>query len=268
MNDLKKYFILAIVIMTLPLPGFAAPWGRWVSFTSAPLNGVSVRLGAYVYRPSGDGPFPAVVILHGCGGVDWHHKQWAKQVVAWGYIGLVVDSFSARDVRNICEYAWRVTPIERAADIFGAVRFLETEPYVDAASIGILGFSNGAVAGLQAVQKNILHVFELEAFPFKAAVLYYPWCNSSLDQNIAVPTMIHIGDMDDWTQAYRCVELHKWMSRPQMMQLNVYRGAYHAFDRPKGKRTYLGHTLAYDPRAAEQALEKTRAFLERHLSAK
>lgn len=70
---------------------------------------------------------------------------------------------------------------------------------------------------------------------------------------------------DDWTPASRCVELNKWVTNPEMLDLVVYDGAYHDFDRSKGNRTYLGHILQYDDEATKDAKERTKAFFDRYL---
>ena len=121
---------------------------------------------------------------------------------------------------------------------------------------------------MNAYQKNIQYVFDLDSFPFKAVVLFYPWCDSSTDRDIAIPTMIHIGSVDDWTQSYRCTELERLVSKPDMLNLNVYDGAYHGFDRPEGKREYLNHVLEFNKAAAQQALKKTKEFFDRYLLGK
>jgi dienelactone hydrolase len=108
----------------------------------------------------------------------------------------------------------------------------------------------------------------MDSFPIKAAVLFYPWCNSQLDQNIKVPTLIHIGKDDDWTQSYRCVELQNRLSKPELVELVVYEGAHHGFDRPIEKGKYYGHTMEYNPAATKQALEKTKGFFREYLKGK
>ena len=50
-----------------------------------------------------------------------------------------------------------------------------------------------------------------------------------------------------------------------MLDLVVYDGAYHDFDRSKGNRTYLGHILQYDDEATKDAKERTKAFFDRYL---
>ena len=48
-------------------------------------------LHAQLYKPDGDGPFPSVIALHGCGGLGGHsepvqprYRDWAEQLLAAG----------------------------------------------------------------------------------------------------------------------------------------------------------------------------------------
>ncbi len=49
-----------------------------------------------LYRPKGDGPFPAVVVLHACGGVNRHIHNVASSLQEEGYLALVPDTKSKR----------------------------------------------------------------------------------------------------------------------------------------------------------------------------
>ena len=51
-----------------------------------------------LFKPDGAGPFPAVVLLHGCGGIRTHFVQWAGAIRDMGYVALLVDSFRPRDL--------------------------------------------------------------------------------------------------------------------------------------------------------------------------
>ena len=254
-----------LIFVGIPIANAAGDSGIWVSFKSAPVKEDSLLLNGYLYKPEVKGLYPAVIILHDCAGIDWHHKNWAKQLTQWGYVALIVDSLNARSVRNNCDYVWQVTPKDRVSDIFGAAYFLQQQPYVNGNNIGIIGFSNGGVAGLKAIQKGVLPLPKMDSFPIKAAVLFYPWCNSELDQNIKVPTLIHIGKDDDWTQSYRCVDLLNSLSKPDLVELIVYESAHHGFDRPKEYRKYLGHTLEYNASATQLALKNTKEFFDKYL---
>lgn len=58
---------------------------------------------AYLAKPVGSGPFPAVVALHGCGGMSPRFKQeMLDRWTGWGYVALVVDSFANHEVKYAC----------------------------------------------------------------------------------------------------------------------------------------------------------------------
>jgi hypothetical protein len=63
----------------------------------------TVRLCAYLSRPKGDGPYPAVVLLHTCAGISKHEGFWVTRLVAQGYVVLTVDSLTPRGMSYICD---------------------------------------------------------------------------------------------------------------------------------------------------------------------
>ena len=72
-----------------------AQWGepaglvRPVYYEGAFYNGKPTRVFAYYAKPEGEGPFPAVLLIHGGGGkafADWA-ELWAK----CGYVALAPD---------------------------------------------------------------------------------------------------------------------------------------------------------------------------------
>src|SRR5439155_21464561 len=61
------------------------------------------RIQGYLAKPEGAGPFPAVIALHGCGGMpDTKKQKLAHELVAWGYVILLVDSFATRGIDHAC----------------------------------------------------------------------------------------------------------------------------------------------------------------------
>ncbi len=73
---------------------FRAAAAETVSFDVTPKFGPSITLTAEMTKPEGDGPFAAVVMLHGCSG-PWKPwgNPWSARLVRWGYVALQVDSF-------------------------------------------------------------------------------------------------------------------------------------------------------------------------------
>src|SRR5262249_17566334 len=95
-----------------------------------PIRGDMIE--GYLAKPEGNGPFPAIVHLHGCGGLNPAFKadpasdRWIGQLVGWGYVVLVVDSFTTRHVREACTPASfdafsRFGILPRDLDAFGGL---------------------------------------------------------------------------------------------------------------------------------------------------
>src|SRR4029453_15444735 len=51
---------------------------------------------------SGSGPFPAMVIAHGCNGNGAVDAAWARTLQEWGYAKFVIDSFSGGGLVEVC----------------------------------------------------------------------------------------------------------------------------------------------------------------------
>src|SRR6185312_10835829 len=87
-------------------------------------------------------------------------------------------------------------------------------------------------------------IFDIaEDLTFRAAVAYYPMCGVARDE-LSIPTLIMIGELDDWSPAGDCERLMKRRAgRGAPVDLIVYPGAYHAFDVPLlvGGRMMFGH---------------------------
>ncbi len=260
--DLIAFF--AIIIFIRPV---AYASNEPVIFQSTTIGGKTQTLNAYIYKPEGQEKFPAIILLHGCAGVTTHHHNWAELIKEWGYVVFIVDSFNPRSINNVCDNGFKVSPSERAFDAYGAAKYVQQLPYVDENSLGIIGFSHGGWTGLRAIQKNTLKSAKMESIPIKAAVLFYPCCDAALDDNIAIPTLILIGDKDDWTPSSFCVDLKNQLPNPEILDLTVYKDATHSFDMQIDIE-YLGHKLKYNPDAAEKAKEKTKDFFGKHLLGK
>jgi len=228
---------------------------------------VSVVRGAQagiLVLPDGKPPFPAVVLMHGCGGVTQNMQVWAKRLRGWGYAALILDSFEQRGIDNVCNHGSRFPGRERAKDAFAAGAYLRARTDIDPAHIGLIGFSHGGVTALAAAVQNRLNAYNAQAFA--AVVAYYPGCPAVAPQ-LASDVQILIGSADDWTPAERCanwVPLYDKASAHKPL-LKIYPGAVHAFDARAPLRMYMGHKLGYDAKAAEDSFKVTRQFLASHL---
>jgi dienelactone hydrolase len=220
----------------------------------------------YLSKPDGNGPFPAVVYLHGCNGLSENNRDRISQrLTGWGYVSLAVDSFASRGIKNACD---GLSP-KRQGDAWGALRYLSKLPFVDPRRVAVVGSSQGGIVALQLASVREIRLFDVpQDIKFKAAVAFYPICGAA-SQQLAIPTIILIGELDDWSSAKDC---EQWMGlrsgKGAPARLIVYPGAYHAFDVRSlgdGKRIF-GHWLKYDADAAGRSKSEMHDFLATQLS--
>jgi dienelactone hydrolase len=218
--------------------------------------------------PPGSGPFPALVLLHGCGGIQQVHHDWASQLHRWGYATLLVDSFGPRGVKEKCRDGVHGpgNAQDRLGDAFAALAWLRTQPSVDPQRIGVMGWSMGAGVTLRALSEAGAQAAGVAPDArFRAAVALYPFCRRI--PGYYAPLLILIGAADDWTPAPRCrFYAAGHPAGAGRVQLIVYPSATHAFDSRQPKRYVLGHKLIYDPDATADAVDRVREFLAQQLA--
>src|ERR1700689_2979769 len=244
----------------------------------------ALTLHATLYRPEGSGPFPAVVALHDCGGLLHRpmtqaqlYDQWARLLVAQGFVVLLPDSFGSRGLPSQCRELDRKIHAsrERVADANAARLWLQAQNYVKPDHVSLLGWSSGGVAALWAIRPTAVpHDGSVD---FRSAVAFYPNCRRLRETawSARVPTLILIGSGDDWTPATTCQQMVAGAhDRSARVQIVVYPGAHHEFDRantPIRLRTGLVNTAdpsgrahgGTNPAARDDALKRVPEWLAR-----
>lgn len=231
-----------------------------------PNSGAPLQL----YLPPGNGPFPAVLVMHSCSGITDNTRSWAGRLVGWGYAAVIVDSFGPRNQRSICESVDLIPTPVRALDAHNAATYLRTLPNIQADRIGIIGFSHGGTTTLWAAIEERIPV-DRGGRPFQAAVAYYPYCAAgTVVSPFATDPLVLIGKDDTWTPADRClksVAARANQARPPAIK--VYPGAVHSFDLGSlPVVTSSGHMVGGNPEAAADSFAMTKAFLDARLKVK
>jgi dienelactone hydrolase len=238
-------------------------WFDSPSFSSAPLT-----LRGYLRHPHGTGPFPAVVLLHGCNGFPQQLDQsWGVRIAAWGYVTLTIDRFGPRRLKNTCRGGG---PSDVIFDAYSALDFLVRQRFIDPRRVVVVGFSQGGWLSLSSVERGTVE--RASENKFRAAAAFYPPC-TAVKGPMTVPTLILIGESDDWTPADACRKLvngqddfgiSRQKADGQPMQLIVYRGAHHAFDVQNLQipAQYFGHHLEFNKLATDQSSDVLHDFLQ------
>jgi len=238
MRLLSATVFLALLVCA-PFAAAAPPAApHQVDIPSAPLT-----LHAQLFKPDGDGPFPAVIALHGCGGLGGHsepvlarYRDWAEPLLKTGHAVLLPDSFGSRELGPQCQVKERERRVEarreRLADIAAARQWLMQQSWVARDRISLIGWANGASALLWTVRP--------QSSPrgtqpdFRSAIAFYPDCrlSSGLGWSARVPTLLMIGARDDVSSPSACRQMVDGArGRSALIRIEIYPGAAHDFDR-------------------------------------
>lgn len=193
-----------------------------------------------LYKPDGNGPFAAVIAVHGCRGLTGHsgqilprYRDWVERLLKAGNAVLFPDSSGPGNAGSQCHlrdhrvFARR----HRVADIRAAQQWLLHQPWVVHDHIGLLGWADGASAVLWAVRPQMA----LAAWhdDFRSAVAYYPDCrrSSRLGWSARVPTLVLTG-ADDRGSPGACRQMvDNARGRSALVRIVVYPGVHHDVDR-------------------------------------
>ena len=228
-----------------------------------------------LFKPKGAGPFPAVVYMSGCGGLNMPPEMALEKTVidhllAKGVATLIVDPFSPRDEFGNCEKlndlnlnemkwalndkGWIHYGTRGGDDAVAAVKVLRSMPDIDPDRIFLQGYSYGATSSLFAVDPKTPGAHDTN---IAGVIAYYPYCMAT---EASVPALIIVGDKDDWTPAALCLAAK---DKPKI-EVTVVPGATHGFNmRYTGE--YMGHHLVYDERSTLEAQRRADAFMDAHL---
>ena len=259
---IRKTFIALLLVFGTVTSAAAADIVTFKGTTTTEIGDMLMLTGKLT-KPKGDGPFHAVVVLHGCSGLHKYFDVWAERLASWGYVTLQVDSFGPRGESNICRDSILIYDLltKRAQDAYDAKSYLVGLPFVDPNRIAVMGWSHGGWTTLFVVRTTSLA--QKREDPFRAAIAFYPYCSLPLD-DLNAPLLILIGELDDWCPASMCFSRMPLGKTVHEVILKVHPRAYHCFDWEGIDVNYMGHRLQYDPAAAADAIIQVREFLVKH----
>lgn len=151
----RVFVAVSVLIVALGL-GLSACQSPGV-ITSIATDESGETIATWLVKSEGNGPFPAVVLMHGCGGTERdtpHQTVWrglnrhAALLNENGYVILIVDSFGPRNINDGCQTGGKYYPVQ-VADAHIAFDHLASQPYVDDERIGFVGLSLGGGTALR-----------------------------------------------------------------------------------------------------------------------
>ena len=223
------------------------PMARDLQFPAEPVAFSAIdRPQMALFKPAGAGPFPALVLVHQCGGLGTRKPNesmltWAKEAVARGYVALLIDSLGPRGVDTVCYGPKGGLVFARGVrDALQAAEHLQRFDFVDKKRVALAGYSWGAMVSVLASSAR----WSGNALPgvrFAAAVAFYPGCFTIrpptaaayeiVQPDIDRPLLVLAGGQDTETPAEECVaKLGEAKASGAPVEWHVYPQATHCWD--------------------------------------
>lgn len=274
---MTKLFVLMSSFFSLALLAFsplslAQPHSVQLR-ASEPHVGRSLMLEGELFRPEGEGPFPAIVLMHGCGGwqpaVRQGLRAHADYLREQGFVVLNLDSFGPRHYGGgkLCSNnpALYEALNYRTHDAFDAMRYLAGQDFVAADNIFLMGQSNGGAVAIRAAKRSAAQRYGQGEPAFRGVVAYYPWCGELGRSRVELgaPLLILAGGRDNWVPARECLGVR---GEGAPLEVKVYPNAVHSFDLDLPPQSFAGKRIGGDPVATADSRTRMLRFLVGNLT--
>ena len=201
-----------------------------------------------LFMPEGSARVPAVVLVHGSGGVyPALLNYWPEQFKRVGIAALVIDVFSPRGVKSTVNDQSLVPYGADVADAFAALALLASHPRVDARRIAIMGFSRGGMTATRTAVERIIAGSAPPGLRFAAHVPVYSGGCVGAFRLLVEPGVfsrepmlwVH-GDADDYAAMAPCQDYAQQIGAAGTpVEFVVLPGAGHKFDADDQRRREL-----------------------------
>ena len=195
-----------------------------------------VTLAAQLKIPrAGSERLPAVVLLHGSGGVGGNVVDWENDFNQMGIATFVLDAFTGRGITSTSANQASLGRLAMTYDAYRALEVLEKHPRIDSRRVALIGFSRGGQAALYAASKRFQRMHgPASGLDFAAYVPFYASCGTQFvdDENMSPkPIRMFHGAADNYVPVAPCREYVKRLkAKGADVALTEYPGAHHAFD--------------------------------------
>lgn len=220
-----------------------------------------------VFKPEGNGPFPAVLLVHTAGGLaNDHIKNYAQALLAKGYVVLIQDSLGPRGIPFVTRTTPRAHPQIGVKDAYQGLEYLIQQAYVDKNRIYQMGTSWGGFVASSLASKGVAEVSDAKG-RFKASVGLYSSCGlGSTDpyrfifNDFDRPILLLLAGDDKELKPGNCFqELQALKDKNLPLDFYIYEGIGHAWD----KKGELKFGYVYNEEITKNAFNRVLEFFEK-----
>ena len=184
----------------------------------------------------GSAKLPAVILVHGSGGIGPNIELWTHELNGLGVSTFVLDGFTGRGLASVSSDQAKLGRLNLALDAYRALAVLARHPRVDPNRIVLMGFSRGGQAALYAGVKRFDKLWNKSGAHFAAQIAFYPDCMTTYQADIELtpaPVRIYHGSADDYNPLAPCrAYVTRLRSIGQDVVITEYAQAHHGFDNP------------------------------------
>src|SRR2546425_1173920 len=242
-----RHLIVAAAITLIPQLAVAQTFARMEvrSIDSVTLTGEQFLTGDTKGKPvmlAGElriprrrsGRLPAVILVHGSGGVNASPDRWAQELNSIGVAVFILETFSGRGIVSTVNDQSQLHSLAMMVDAYRALGALAGHARIDPDRIAVMGFSKGAVAAIYSSNERFRKLHAPGNLQFAAHIGLYTPCNIRFkgdDRTTGKPIRLYHGITDDWVAIEPCrAYVARLQSAGAPATLTEYPGAYHAYD--------------------------------------
>jgi dienelactone hydrolase len=182
----------------------------------------------------GSDRLPAVILIHGSGGVGSNVDAWAKEINSLGIAAFILDTFTGRGIVNTLSDQSQLDSLAMMIDAYRALALLAQHPRIDPERIAVMGFSKGAVTAVYSSNERFRKLYDPIAVGFAAHIGLYTPCNVQYrddDKVTGAPIRLFHGIADDYVSIAPCRDYVERLKRAGAnVSLTEYPDTYHAYD--------------------------------------
>jgi dienelactone hydrolase len=189
---------------------------------------------------SGNDKLPAVVLLHGSGGIGGTGSmidEWSRELNQLGIATFAIDSFAARGIVSAVMDQTQLGRLNMVADAYRALELLAKHSRIDSDRVAVMGFSRGGQSALYSAMNRLYGTLgPTKNLRFAAHIAFYPDCVTTYLQDTDVsdkPIRILHGSSDNYNPVAPCrAYVERLTEAHKDVKLIEYPNAHHVFDAP------------------------------------